>query len=148
MGAIEGVHTRPLRIIPTAGGPVLHMLRSDDPEFTAFGEVYCSEVESGAIKAWKRHTLMTQHFIVPVGRVLFVLYDNRQSSPTCGQVLEYELGRPDAYSLLTLPPLIWYGFKGMAAYPSLIVNCTNLAHQANESERADADASWIPYVWQ
>ncbi len=148
MGAINGVSARPLRVIPAQGGPVLHMLRADDPEFTAFGEVYCSEVEPDAVKAWKRHQLMTQHFIVPVGRILFALYDDRPDSPTCGAMLEYTLGRPDAYSLLTIPPLIWYGFKGLATHPSLIVNCANLAHQANESERAAVDASFIPYVWK
>jgi dTDP-4-dehydrorhamnose 3,5-epimerase len=124
------------------------MLRADDPEFTGFGEVYCSEVENGAIKAWKRHKLMGQNFIVPVGRILFVLYDDRQDSPTCGQVLEYELGRPDAYSLLTLPPLIWYGFKGLANYPSLIVNCANMTHQASENEQVDINTPWVPYVWE
>ena len=148
MGAINGVSARPLRIIPTEGGPVLHMLRADDPEFTAFGEVYCSEVEPGAIKAWKRHKLMTQHFIVPAGRILFALYDDRPDSPTRGGVREYELGRPDAYSLLTIPPMVWYGFKGLAAHPSLIVNCADMAHQANESERADPAASFIPYTWK
>ena len=148
MGEINGVIARPLRIIPTPGGPVLHMLRADDPEFTAFGEVYCSEVEPGAIKAWKRHKLMTQHFIVPAGRILFALYDDRPDSPTRGEAQEYELGRPDAYSLLTIPPMVWYGFKGLAAHPSLIVNCADMAHQANESERADPAASFIPYTWK
>ena len=147
MGAIVGVSARPLRVIPTEGGPVLHVLRADSPEFTAFGEVYCSEVLPGAIKAWKRHKLMTQHFAVPVGRVLFVLFDDRPDSPSRGRVREYELGRPDAYSLLTLPPLVWYGFKGLAAYPSLIVNCTDMGHVPEESERAEIGDARLPYDW-
>lgn len=148
MGAIVGVSARPLRVIPTEGGPVLHVLRADSPEFTAFGEVYCSEVLPGAIKAWKRHKLMTQHFAVPVGRVLFVLFDDRPDSPSRGNLAEYTLGRPDEYSLLTLPPLVWYGFKGLAETPSLVINCPDLMHQPEESERADLDAPWIPYVWK
>lgn len=147
MDGINGVSLRPLRVIPAPGGPVLHMLRAGDPEFTVFGEVYASEVEPGAVKAWKRHKLMTQHFSVPVGRVLFVLYDDRPDSPTRGQIKEYELGRPDAYSLLTLPPLVWYGFKGLGAYPSLIVNCTDMPHTPEESERAEIGASGPPYAW-
>ena len=147
MDGIAGVSARALRIIPTQGGPVLHMLRSDDPEFTTFGETYCSEVLPGAIKGWKRHKLMTQHFIVPVGRVLFVLYDDRPDSPSRGQVREYELGRPDAYNLLTMPPLVWYAFKGLVDYPSLIVNCTDMAHEAAESERAEIGDARLPYRW-
>ena len=148
MGAIVGVSARPLRVIPTEGGPVLHVLRADSPEFTAFGEVYCSEVLPGAIKAWERHKLMSQHFAVPVGRVLFVLFDDRPDSPSRGNLAEYTLGRPDEYSLLTLPPLVWYGFKGLAEAPSLVINCPDLIHQPEESERADLDAPWIPYVWK
>ena len=147
VSGIDGVSLRPLRVIPTAGGPVLHVFRNDAPEFTVFGEVYCSEVEPGAIKAWKRHKLMTQHFSVPVGRVLFALYDDRPDSPTRGRIQEYELGRPDAYSLLTLPPLVWDGFKGLAAYPSLIVNCTDMGHVPEESERAEIDDTRLPYRW-
>ena len=147
MDAITGVTYRQLPIFETSGGPVLRMLREQDPEFTRFGEIYCSEVNSGAVKAWKRHLEMTQHFIVPVGRVLFVLYDARQESTTKNTLLELELGRPDNYGLLTLPPLVWYGFKGVSPKPSLIVNCTDMSHNPEESERLEMSDKSIPYTW-
>ena len=50
---IDGVVTLDLRVIPTEGGPVLQMLRPDSPMFMSFGELYFSEVEPGAVKAWK-----------------------------------------------------------------------------------------------
>ena len=147
MDAITGVSYRQLSVFETAGGPVLRMLREQDPEFTRFGEIYCSEVHPGAIKAWKRHLEMTQHFIVPVGRVLFALYDPRPDSATSGAVLELELGRPDNYGLLTLPPHIWYGFKGIGDQSSLIVNCTDMIHRPDESQRLEIYDKSIPYTW-
>lgn len=84
---IEGVEVQDLRIIPTEGGPVLHMLRADSPLFRSFGELYFSEVEPGHVKAWKRHSRQTQHFAVPVGMLKIVLYDDRADSPSRGLLI-------------------------------------------------------------
>ena len=43
-GRIEGVTVRPLRQICDERGKVMHMLRSDDPHFERFGEIYFSVV--------------------------------------------------------------------------------------------------------
>lgn len=144
---LHGVSLEPLKVIPTEGGPVLHMLRCDSPLFKGFGEVYFSELLPGAVKAWKRHTLQTQHLSVPVGKALFVLYDARQDSPTFGRHQEIYLGRPDHYQLLVIPPLIWYGFACAGDTTALVANCADLPHSPNESERIAIDDSGIPYKW-
>ncbi len=86
---IEGVTLTPLRQIGAERGAVLHMLRSDDLEFTRFGECYFSEVLPGAIKAWKRHRAQTQNLTVPVGRIRLVIFDDREASATRGQLQQY-----------------------------------------------------------
>ena len=144
---IEGVVLQDLRCIPTPGGPVLHMLRADSPLFRSFGEVYFSEVEPRCVKAWKRHSRQTQHFSVPVGRLKVVLYDDRPDSSTHGVLQEIELGRPDAYRLLRIPPQVWYGFTALGEVPALICNCVDLPHDPAESERIAVDSSVIPYSW-
>jgi len=128
---------------------VLHMLRDDSPIFTRVAEIYFSEIKPGAVKAWRRHRRMTQRLAVPVGRVRFVLYDDRVDSPTRGQVVQREIGRPDAYALLVIPPGIWYGWQGIASGPSILANCADLRHDPSESEHADAipalgDHRWAP----
>lgn len=148
-GVIAGVVIRPLRIIADGRGAVLHMLRADWPEFHRFGEIYFSEVAPGAVKAWKRHFRMTQHFAVPVGRIRLVIHDAREGSPTRGQTQVLELGRPDAYVLAVIPPMLWYGFSAIGDRPALLANCADLPHDPAESEQldpADAEAS-IPYLW-
>lgn len=145
---IQDVHLYPLREIATEHGAVLHMLRSDAPHFTAFGEVYFSECLPGHVKAWKRHTLMTQNFAVPVGRVHLVIYDSRPDSSTHGTVAEFTLGRPDSYALLRIPPLVWYGFATKDNTTSIICNCADILHSPDESERLPLDAPEIPYTWK
>lgn len=144
---LQGVKLIPLKVIPTEGGPVLHMLRCDSPLFKGFGEVYFSELLPGAVKAWKRHTLQTQHLSVPVGQALFVLYDARENSPSFGRYQEIPLGRPDNYRLLVIPPLVWYGFACAGGTPALVANCADLPHSPGESERIAVDDPGIPYRW-
>ena len=147
---IEGIVQTPLKIIPTHGGPVLHMLKADSPSFAGFGEIYFSEVEPGAVKGWKRHLQTRQNFAVPRGCVRFVFYDGREGSPSRGMVQEYLLGRPDHYQLLSVPPLLWYAFACVGDEAGLIANLTDLMHDPAESESIPFDspaAALIPYVW-
>ena len=66
---INDVELLDLAVIPTDGGPVMHMMRPASPLFGEIGEVYFSEVEPGCVKAWKCHTRQTQRFAVPVGQL-------------------------------------------------------------------------------
>jgi dTDP-4-dehydrorhamnose 3,5-epimerase len=151
MGASElitGVTLTELRQISDSRGTVLHMLRSDAQDFTRFGECYFSEVMPGAVKAWKRHRAQTQNLSVPVGRILMVLYDDRQSSQTRGRLQVFELGRPDAYQRLRIPLGLWYGFRCISTMPALLVNCPDLVHDPTEGDTLPLTDGAIPYVWQ
>ena len=147
LSAIEGVALEDLRVIPTDGGPVLHMLRPASALYGPVGEVYFSEVEPGCVKAWKCHTKQTQRFAVPVGRLKIVLYDDREDSATRGNLAEVELGRPDAYRLLRIPPHVWYGFTAVGQIPALICNCPDIPHDPTEGLREALDTPRIPYHW-
>jgi dTDP-4-dehydrorhamnose 3,5-epimerase len=144
---IDGVVITTLRQIDDERGAVLHILRCDSPIFTHIGEVYCSLVYAGKIKAWKRHNFMTQHFAVPMGKINLVLYDDRPLSSSHGQIEDYIIGRPDHYFLIRIPPLIWYGFQGLGIAPALIVNCANLRHDPGEVRNLPVDTNYIPYNW-
>lgn len=137
----------PLRVIADQRGAVLHMLRADDPEFVGFGECYFSEVLPGVVKGWKRHLRQTQVFAVPWGRMRIVLYDDRDGSPSRGLVQVFDLGRPDAYRRLRIPPRLWYSFSSVGTMPSLLANCPDLPHDPTESETRSLLDPAIPYTW-
>ncbi|MBI3773313.1 MAG: dTDP-4-dehydrorhamnose 3,5-epimerase family protein [Gammaproteobacteria bacterium] len=145
---IEGVTLTELRQIIDERGAVLHMLRSDSSDFTRFGECYFSEVLPGAVKAWKRHRTQTQNLAVPVGRVRFVIYDDRKLSFTRNKLQIFELGRPDNYLRLRIPPGLWYGFTCISASAALIANCPDFPHDPTESEMCKVNESTIPYNWE
>jgi dTDP-4-dehydrorhamnose 3,5-epimerase len=144
---IHGVIVTPLRQIFDERGKVMHMLREDSPVFTRFGEIYFSCVHPGAIKAWHLHKRMTLNYAVISGEIKCVLYDDRPDSPTCGKVQEYFLS-PENYNLLTVPPLVWNGFKAIGDRSAIVANCATLPHDPDEIERKPAFESGIPYDWQ
>jgi len=143
---IEGVQVIPLRRIPDERGTVMHMLRSTDPHFTQFGEIYFSTVYAGVVKGWHRHREMTLNYACVSGRIKLVLYDDRPSSSTKGELVEVFLG-PDNYSLVIIPPCVWNGFKGMSDPQAIVANCATHPHDPARSERLDPFDTRIPYDW-
>ena len=143
---INGVRITPLQQIADERGKVMHMLRRDAEAFAGFGEVYFSCVYPGVVKGWHLHKEMTLNYAVPHGRIKFVLFDDRPSSSTRGQVQEVFMGA-DSYVLVTVPPMVWNGFKGIGTEMALVVNCASLPHDPGEIERLNPRHPSIPYDW-
>lgn len=143
---INGVKIIPLRQIADERGKIMHMLRSDDPHFERFGEIYFSVVNPGAIKAWHIHKKMILNYAVVSGMIKFVLYDPRQDSPTYGEIQEVFIGE-DNYVLATIPPGIYNGFKGIGVKPAIVANCATIPHDPEEIARVDPLNNDIPYDW-
>jgi len=143
---IEGVIVQGLKQIKDDRGSVMHMMRSDSYLFEKFGEIYFSTINNNVVKAWKRHKIMKQHFAIPVGSIKLVIYDNRENSTTYDQIMEISVGE-DNFALVKIPPMVWYGFKGVSKDYSLIVNCTTITFDENEVERIPENNTLIEYDW-
>ena len=143
---IDGVIVTHLSQIPDERGTVMHMLKSTDPVFTQFGEIYFSGVYPDVVKAWHIHTKMTLHYAVPIGKIKFVLYDERPNSPTFGEIQELFIGENN-YCLVTVPPNVWNGFKGCGTEMALVANCASIPHDPTEISRLDPADNHIPYDW-
>jgi len=143
---IEGVIVQDLKQIADSRGRVMHMVRTGSPLFHKFGEIYFSEILPDVVKAWKRHTMMTQLFAVPIGTIRLVIYDDRQNYESKGNLKVLEIGREN-YKLVKVPPKLWYGFKCISDFPALIVNCPDLPHDPDESEGRPQNDNTIPYQW-
>ncbi len=143
---IDGVKLTPLRQIFDERGKVMHMLRRDSEVFTDFGEIYFSCTHPGVVKAWHLHKEMTLNYAVISGEIKFVLYDDRPMSKTRGIVQEFFIS-PENYYLVTVPPLIWNGFKCVGTETSIVANCSTQPHEPSEIERKSPNDPTIPYNW-
>lgn len=139
---IQGVRLTPLRQIFTPGGDVMHALKAGEPDFQGFGEAYFSGVHAGSIKGWKRHTRMVMNLVVPVGRIAFLVRDERDGSPTRGAAFRAILSpdAPETYARLTVAPDLWMAFAGHAPGTSLLLNVASLSHDPAEAENRPLDA--------
>ena len=136
----ENILEKDLKVIPVKDGDVKHFLRSDEKSFNGFGEAYFSFIEKGKIKGWKMHTKMIMNLVVPVGEVGFVFYTGKQNTP----FKVFRIGANN-YKRLTVPPNIWFGFKGLGLYSNLVVNLSNIIHDPAESKKKEL--SKINFDW-
>ena len=128
---LDGMLKTDLNIISSENGSVMHGLKKGDNGFVDFGEVYFSTVKQGAIKEWKLHKKMTLNLIVPVGEVMFCFLDLRNNSSSFGQKYKIILSQ-NPYFRLTVPPGIWFGFKGLHEGLNLISNIADIPHDPDE----------------
>ncbi len=143
---IEDVIITRLKVIKDDRGKVMHMLRNDSPVFKNFGEIYFSTINFNSVKAWHLHKEATLNYVCVKGKVKLVLYDDRKNSSTKGKIKEYDLS-PEDYYLITIPPNIWNGFKGLDKEESIIANCLTLPHNEKEMVRKDPGDKNFNYKW-
>ena len=144
---IDGVIISQLKVISDNRGKVMHMMRNDSSVFSNFGEIYFSTINYESIKAWHLHKDATLNYCCIKGKVKLVLFDDRKNSDTKGIYQEIFLS-PQNYSLVTIPPNIWNGFKGLYDEHSIIANCLTGPHNEKEMIRKDPYDKNFNYDWK
>jgi len=145
MDLLEGVIITPLKQIFHPLGDVFHGMKKSDAGFAGFGEAYFSTIKKGETKVWKKHLSMTLNIVVPMGKIRFVMYDDRPDSATFGDFNECVLSPETNYARLTVPPQVWMAFQGLDDY-NLLLNIANLEHNPDEVERKQS-LDEISYQW-
>ena len=125
----DRVIIKPLEKFNLEEGDVFHALKASEPEFNGFQEAYFSTIKKDRINGWKRHLRMTMNLIVPVGNVQFNFYDDRKLL-----IKNIVIGEKN-YSRITVPPMIWFGFKGISNNTSYILNISDVLHDPSEQKR-------------
>ncbi len=144
---IEGVKISHLKIISDDRGKIMHMIRADSPIFKKFGEIYFSTIYQNIIKGWHLHLRSTLNYACIKGKVKLVLFDDRKNSKTKNQYQEIILS-PEKYFLVSIPPNIWNGFKGLDTHESIIANCLDNPHDEKEMVRKDPSDKYFNFNWE
>jgi len=146
---IEGVKVRKLKVIPDERGRLMEMVRSDDDDFEKFGQVYMTTCYFGAVKGWHWHEVQTDYMTVIDGMMKIVLYDNREDSPTKGEVNEFFAGTHNPVRI-TIPPGVCHGFKCVGGDEAVVINTVTEPYDYDnpDEHRIDPHDNDIPYDWQ
>ena len=145
---IAGVEVKQLKVIPDERGRLMEILRSDEPTFKKFGQLYMTTAYPGVVKGWHYHKVQWDHFAVVKGMLKLVLVDQREDSETKDEINEFFLGVHNPI-LVAVPPLVLHGFKGIDVEETIVVNCPTEVYHYNDPDeyRMDPHLSDIPYDW-
>lgn len=145
---IDGVSANALRLIPDERGRLMEIMRRDWPIFKKFGQVYVTTNYPGVVKAWHYHTKQTDMVACVKGMVKLALFDNREGSPTKGEVNEFFIGEHNP-KLIVIPPGVYHGWKCISETESIVVNCPDelFDYDSPDEHRAAYDDPDIPYNW-
>jgi dTDP-4-dehydrorhamnose 3,5-epimerase len=145
---IHEVKIKNLRVMPDERGHLMEILRRDDPIFETFGQVYVTTTFPGVIKAWHFHRKQNDNIVVVKGMLKLVLYDNREDSPTRGELNEFFLGEHNPI-LVHVPRNVYHGWKCIGSEEAFVVNCVTEPYDYKEPDehRLPFDTDQIPYNW-
>ena len=128
-----------LKVIMLPAGNNIHIIRKNEMKKWSLEEAYFSKIKFGKIKAWKFHKKMTLNLTVPYGNVKFVFYCNKNK-----KFRTINIGK-NKYTRITVPPKIWFGFKGLSKPESVILNLANFRY--NKKEIVRKKINQIKYNW-
>lgn len=145
---IEGVATKRLKVIPDERGRLMECLRSDDDLFIRFGQMYVTTTFPGVVKGWHLHHVQWDNVVCVKGMIKLALYDEREGSPTKGQLDEFFVGEHNPL-LVRVPPGVWHGWKCVSPEEAYIVNTPTEVYVYDDPDQDELphDTARIPYDW-
>lgn len=145
---IAGAKLKPIVAHDDQRGWLAELVRSDDPDFSQFGQVYMSVTYPGVVKAWHLHQKQIDLVTCVSGTILLVLHDLRQGSPTRGQTDEHYLGR-HSLGRVRIPVGVHHGWKCVSDEEAMVVSLTSELYDAAnpDEDRLPPDSDKIPYDW-
>lgn len=146
---INGAHVKRLKCVPDERGRLMEILRADDDLFTRFGQVYLTTTYPQVVKAWHYHKKQDDFITCVKGMLKLVLFDDRDGSPTKGEIDEFFIGDYNQV-LVRVPKMIYHGWKCISQEEALVINVPTEPYdrESPDEYRLDPHANDIPYDWE
>ena len=74
----KSIKIKSYRIIKNKKGNIIKFLDKKNNLFLGFGEIYFSEIKKNQTKGWNYHKKNTCTIVVPIGQVLFKIFNSRK----------------------------------------------------------------------
>lgn len=144
---IEGVMTRKLVTHADERGFFREIIRKSEDFFEeGFGQLSCSYMHAGVIKAWHIHKVQVDWWYVAMGVLKVVLHDMRQGSRSYRQTMELLMGDHRPPVILKIPPGVAHGCKVLDGPVSLFY-ITSEEYDPEDEGRIRHDDPEIGYDW-
>jgi dTDP-4-dehydrorhamnose 3,5-epimerase len=132
--AIQGVELIPLVARVDDRGYLIEILRATDPHYTKFGQVYLvGDNARGTIRAWHKHNVLWDWFFIGHGSAKFGLYDDREDSPTKGELMTVVTSERNP-TLIVVPPGVYHGWVSLEDDTQLISTASEVYNRERPDE--------------
>ncbi|MCR4406828.1 MAG: dTDP-4-dehydrorhamnose 3,5-epimerase family protein [Anaerolineae bacterium] len=99
-----------------------------------FGQVYLvGNPARGAIRAFHKHAELWDWFFISHGSAKFVLKDDREDSPTYGEMMQIVIGERNP-TLLVVPPGVYHGWMSLEDDTQMISTASHTYNRENPDE--------------
>lgn len=147
---LQGVQCKEMRHIITKNGVSTEMYRADwGLESGTIAQALHVSLRAGAISAWHCHQRQTDHIFCVLGTMRLVLFDDREHSPTRGEVQELYLSdrRP---MLVVIPTRVWHGIQNLTQQDVIFCNFFDRVYDHSDPDewRLPFDSDQIPYQFK
>lgn len=150
MPSIHDVEVRGLQVNADERGHLVEIYREDWDEFDPEPAMsYYSLTYPGITRAWHRHQRgQIDYFVCPMGRIKVGIYDDRDGSPTRGELDSFVIGEHNQ-KLVRVPGDCWHGFKAIGGEPAFLINFPSKLYDYEEPDetRLPYDTKEIPMDW-
>lgn len=143
--AIHDVIVRALTTHRDPRGTLTELLRADWPDVFGdampFAQVYTSTTAAGVardIDKWHVHQHQTDRFYCVSGRIVVAIADQREESPSRGELMLVELdAQSDAPAplMVTIPTRTLHGFVVTSESPAMLLNFPNRLYDPTDEGR-------------
>jgi len=148
---IHDVEVRDLQVNADERGHLVEIFREDWPEYDPEPAMsYYSLSYPGIIRAWhKHHRGQVDHFVCPSGRIKIGIYDDRENSPTEGELDTYVIVEHDQ-QVVRVPGDCWHGFKVVGDEKAILINFPTELYDYDDpdEQRLPHDTDQIPLDWE
>ena len=118
-----------LKKIKSSEGSIIKFINKNSKYFLKFGEVYFSTINHNVEKKWRYHYKMHLNIFVLKGKIKFYFYDKNKKLKNLPKYLTCSEKDPVC---LSIPPKIWFKFKGIGKEENMLVNFSNIVHSDDE----------------
>ena len=124
----KSIKIKSYRIIKNKKGNIIKFLDKKNNLFLGFGEIYFSEIKKNQTKGWNYHKKNTCTIVVPLGQVLFKIFNSRKK-----KFFQISIGKKNN-KIIQIPPGHWFSFRSQTKN-SLVANLMNKVHSKNETDK-------------
>ena len=151
MSTIDGVECRDLQVNADERGHLVEIFRDDWELYDPAPEMsYYSLSYPGIIRAWHKHVEgQIDHFVCPQGRIKVGIYDDRDDSPTKGELNTFIIGEHNQQAI-RIPGDCWHGFKVVGDEQAMLINFPTKLYDYEDPDekRIPYDTDKIPLDWE